>query len=202
MNTAMHLAEQGKKVTIVDLDIVNPYFRTNDARSVLEQRGIRVIAPEFANSNLDMPAVPQEVASVFCDRETTAVFDVGGDEDGAFALGQYKRFFDEEGYGMYMVVNAKRPMMAEDGTLFAMARMIEAASRLKFTGVINNTNLGKLSDTQTLCSGMEQAKKLAQELGVPIAAQSGLPEVLAGLPQEVEGRRLPMRIYIKMPWEI
>lgn len=93
VNYALRCAREGKRVSIVDLDIVNPYFRTNDARKILEEHGIEVIAPEFANSNLDMPTVPGEIMKVFNAPEKTVIFDVGGDGDGAFALGRYREYF-------------------------------------------------------------------------------------------------------------
>ena len=105
LNFAKRKAKEGNKVTIIDLDIVNPYFRTADARTVLEENEIQLIASEFANSNLDMPTVAPEVMSVFCKTDGVVIFDVGGDEDGAYALGQFNRFFDK--YEMYFVVNTK-----------------------------------------------------------------------------------------------
>ncbi|MBQ8301850.1 MAG: P-loop NTPase [Clostridia bacterium] len=86
LNFAMKLKEKGEKVTIVDLDIVNPYFRTNDAREILNKNGIKLIANDFASTNLDMPTVPLNLLSVFDDKESVVIFDVGGDDDGAFAL--------------------------------------------------------------------------------------------------------------------
>jgi len=201
LNFAHKAAGSGKKVTIIDLDTVNPYFRTNDVRERLQKEGIRVIASAFANSNLDMPTVPAETASVFCDPETIAVFDVGGDEDGAFALGQYKQYFENQPYNMYMVVNTKRPMTAGAEDLADMKRVIEAASRLKFTGIANNTNLAKETDGDTLLSDYGVVLELSEKTGIPIVMQCGLPAVIEHLPADITGERFPMEIFIKMPWE-
>ena len=202
LNFAQKAAQAGKKVVIIDLDIVNPYFRTNDVRERLEQAGIRVIAPEFANSNLDMPTVPPDVASVFFDPETVAVFDVGGDEDGAFALGQYRQYFQNQPYRMYLVVNTKRPLTENVLDLEEMRLRIEYASRLQFSGIVNNTNLAKETTQETLLSGHDRILELSQKTGLPVLMQCGLPAVLAGLSDDVVGERFVMEIFIKMPWEL
>lgn len=202
LNFAHKAAAEGKKAAIIDLDTVNPYFRTNDVRKRLEQEGIRVIASEFANSNLDMPTVPAETASVFYEPETVAVFDVGGDEDGAFALGQYKQFFESRPYQMFMVVNTKRPLTAGAEDLAEMKRVIEAASRLRFTGIANNTNLAKETGADTLLSDYGAVLELSKKTGIPIAMQCGLPAVIERLPADIAGERFPMEIFIQMPWEV
>lgn len=202
LNYALKLAGEGKKVTIIDLDIVNPYFRTADAKKILNEHGIELIASEFANSNLDMPTVPQEIKKVFCSKESHVIFDVGGDEDGAYALGQYKDFFENEPYRMVFVVSTKRPMTKTCDELFELAQNIEYASRLKFTDIANNTNLGKLTDENTLLSDYDEIKALSEKMGVPVTMQCGLEKSLSKLPQEFDYLKFPMKIYIKMPWEL
>ena len=105
INYALKLKETFKKVYIVDLDIVNPYFRTNDERKVLEDLGLSVIASPYASSNVDVPSLPADIHRVFADKEAAVVFDVGGDDDGAVALGRYKQFFNEEAPEMLFVIN-------------------------------------------------------------------------------------------------
>ncbi len=202
LNYAINLAKEGKKVTIVDMDIVNPYFRTADARKMLNEYGIEMIASEFANSNLDIPTIPQEAKKVFFDTDRVIVFDVGGDDDGAFALGQFNSFFQKEEYKMTLVVNTKRPLTGEMAELFDMAKRIEFASRLKFTDIANNTNIGKLTDSKTLMSDYSQIVSLSEKLGIPITMQCGLDVALSELGEEFKKDRFPMQIYIKMPWEI
>ena len=201
VNFAIKCANEGKKVSIVDLDIVNPYFRTNDAREILESYGIEVIAPLYANSNLDMPTVPGEIMKVFNNPERVVIFDVGGDEDGAFALGRYLEFFKKEDYRMYLVVNAKRPLTETKEEIFSMAAEIEKASRLKITDVINNTNIGKLTDKNILFSKDEEIKEAAKMLGVELSVYSGTKDTLKDIPPELEEKKLIIDIKIKMPWE-
>ena len=166
LNFAIKQREMGNRVVIVDFDIVNPYFRTNDARGILEEKGIRLIANEYASSNLDMPTVPLNLLSVFDDKDAVIVFDVGGDDDGALALGQYKRYFDVQGYAMHFVVNTKRPLTETAEDLAEIAERIETASRLKFTDIYNNTNLSDKTDSMTIMSGYAEIEKLSQKMKI------------------------------------
>lgn len=201
LNYAIKLAKEGKKVTIIDMDNVNPYFRTADAKKVLSEYDIELICSEFANSNLDMPTVPIEVKRAFCDTERTIIFDVGGDDDGAFILGQFNKDFLAEPYNMTLVVSTKRPLTPTAEELYDMAKRIEYASRLKFTGIANNTNVGRLTDENTLLSDYDEIKRLSQMLDVPVTMQCAIPQALKNIPPELEKDKFPMKIYIKMPWE-
>lgn len=202
LNYAIKLAKEGKKVTIVDMDIVNPYFRTADAKKILKDYDIELIVSEFANSNLDIPTIPQEVKKVFYNTDRTIIFDVGGDDDGAFALGQFHSFFQNEEYKMTLVVNTKRPLTKKCDELYDMALRIEYASRLKFTDIANNTNVGVMTDSKTLLSDFDEIKSLSQKLQIPVSMQCGLTDNLSELPKEFAKDKFPMQIYIKMPWEI
>ncbi len=201
VNYAIKLAKEGKKVTIADMDIVNPYFRTADAKKILEEHGIELIASEFANSNLDMPTVPQELKKVFCDSDRTIIFDVGGDDDGAYVLGQYYAYFIKEDYNMTFVVSTKRPMTETCEDLYTLAKNIEYASRLKFTDIANNTNIGKLTDENTLLSDYHIIEDLSEKMNIPVTRQCGDELALSKLPPEMEKDKFLMNIYIKMPWE-
>ncbi len=201
LNFAMKLREKGKKVIIVDMDTVNPYFRTADARNILKDKGIEMIASEFANTNLDIPTLPQEIKRVFYDKESYVIFDVGGDDDGAYALGQFKNFFSEEEYRMFFVVNTKRPLTGKAEEIYDMARNIERASRLQFTDIANNTNVGGETGSNTLFSDYAELEELSKRMSVPITLQCGTKKALEAIPKEYDDNKFFMKIYIKMPWE-
>ena len=201
INYAIKLADEGKKVTVIDMDNVNPFFRSTDAKAILEQHGIELIASEFVNTNLDMPTVPREAKKVFCDTSRTIIFDVGGDDDGAYILGQFNSYFMQEDYSMTFVVSTKRPLTKTSDELYDMAQRIEYASRLKFTGIANNTNLGTLTDSDTLLSDYGEIQKLSEKMSVPVCMQCGTPKALEKLPAELQKDKFPMKIYIKKPWE-
>ena len=197
----MNQKKLGKKVTIVDFDIVNPYFRTNDAKNVLTENGIKLIANDYASTNLDMPTVPLNILSVF-EEDSVVIFDVGGDDDGALALGQYKQYFDKYGYEMHLVVNTKRPLTESCEDLLEIAQRIEKASRLTFTDIYNNTNLSVLTDEKTLFSDYGEIEKLSQKMGIIIKKNCGIEAALGNVPEKLKDTVFKMNIFIPKPWEI
>lgn len=197
LNFAFKSAQEGNKTVIIDFDVVNPYFRTNDVRAELSEKNIRVMAPVYANTNLDIPALPGEIQSVFGMNDAVRIFDVGGDGDGAFALGQYKRFFDEEDYSMFFVANTRRPLTSTAEGMTEVFDAIETASRLKFTAVINNTNLSELTDEAVIRSGFDEVNRLAQMKGIPVAAVSGVGSAIKNINENV----FEIKTYLKKPWE-
>lgn len=143
VNYALCLAGQGLPVTIADLDIVNPYYRTKDSMAELEAAGVRLISSAFANTNVDVPAIPQQMYAVTEDKSRYAVLDIGGDDRGALALGRYTPAILEEGdYEMLFVANRSRPLTADPASAIEVMREIEKAGGIAFTGLVNNTNLG------------------------------------------------------------
>ena len=157
-------------VTIADLDIVNPYFRTKDSKEVLSAEGIELVVSDFANSNVDFPALPKELYSVFSDSERRVVADIGGDDRGALALGRYAPDIIEHGdYEFLAVVNASRPLTrTPEATLDVLREIESSASGLKFTGLVNNTNLGSETTAKDILSSREYAARTAALVGVPL----------------------------------
>ena len=200
LNLAMNFKKEGKKVSICDLDIVNPYFRTNDARKILEENDIKVISSQYANTNIDIPVLPGEVLSVFADKETYKIFDVGGNDDGAIALGTYYHYISKEPYEMYFVINTLRPMTSTTEEIVEMARNIEYASRLKITSIVNNTNLQSLTTEEDIIKSVKIVDEAAKELGVNVKYISGKKEILDNLPEELIKKRFNLDIYLKMPF--
>ncbi len=155
-----------KSVALIDLDTVNPYFRAADSASLLRSSGVRPITPEFANTNVDIPTLPPEIASVFLSDET-AVFDVGGD-DGAVALGVFEADIKKAGYEMLYVTNMYRPLTETPESALCVMREIEAYSRLRFTGIINNSNLGAETNANTVLASLPYAEELSALAELPI----------------------------------
>lgn len=169
VNWALWLSESGRAVTVADLDIVNPYFRTTDRRRELEARGIRLIASRFANSNLDLPALPAELYTVVEDREGYAVLDVGGDDRGAVALGRYAPFLlAESDYEMLFVVNFCRPLTRTALEALGVLREVEAACGLAATALVNNSNLGRETTANTVLKTVERMQELSQLANLPV----------------------------------
>ena len=169
VNYALHLASEGKKVCIGDLDIVNPYFRTKDSAKELEEAGIDLISPQFANTNVDLPALPAEAYRLVEDKSIYAIMDIGGDDRGAYALGRYTpSILAENNYRMAFVANSYRPLTRTPEDALEVMREIEAACGLPFTCIINNSNLGEETTPETILSSAQYIAELSRLSGLPL----------------------------------
>lgn len=201
VNWALHLRQMGYPVTIADLDIVNPYFRTKDSARELEAAGIRMIASPFANSNVDVPALPGELYAVVDDKSAHAVLDVGGDDRGALALGRYSPAIKEENdYAMLAVLNFSRPLTATPQDAVEVLREVEAAGSLPFTGLINNTNLGAATTPETVLRSVALAEETARLCGLPLVMTTAEESVAAELRGKVENL-FPLHLQEKTNWQ-
>lgn len=168
INYALALKDKGFDVLIIDFDIVNPYYRTKDAESYLNSKGIEVIAPDFANSNIETPTLPPDILKAFDDKSKHIIFDVGGDEDGAVPLGVYNDRFTSDEYNMYFVLNERRMLTGTVRDALEIYENIENASRLKFTGIVNNTHIMQYTDYDTVINGQKLAEEFAQAVQLPL----------------------------------
>jgi cellulose biosynthesis protein BcsQ len=200
INYAKDLAKQGEKVAIVDIDIVNPYFCVRDLKEELEAVGVRVIASSPHFSNAELAVVPAEVISAFNDKSSEIVFDVGGDDAGAVALGQYNRYFREESYDMYFVVNTNRPFTQNSQAAEEYIRAVERSSRLKVTHLISNTNMSYETTVEDILKGDREVLELSRKLNIPykfvVCRRDLVDEVKGKVNAEIYG----IDIYMKPPW--
>ena len=171
VNYALALRAKGLEVSLADLDIVNPYFRSKDSSAVLEEAGVKVIALPFANSSVDLPSLPSSAYSLVQDRSRYAVLDIGGDDRGAYALGRFVPYILEENdYDMFYVVNFYRPLTTDAEQALEVLREIEEACGLAFTGIINNSNLGAETEVGHIVQTQKEAERLCSLTGLPLVA--------------------------------
>ncbi len=189
VNYALHLKKMGYEVTIADLDIVNPYFRTKDSEKELLDAGIPLISSAFANSNVDLPALPQEMYSLVQQKNRYGVMDIGGDDRGAYALGRYTPYIKEENnYEMVFVANFCRPLTRTPEEALEVMREIELAAGLKFTAIVNNSNVGWETTPDDVLATDKKAKMLAQISELPLlmtTAHEGIAEKLSEMVENV-----------------
>lgn len=173
VNYAFWLKAQGHPTVIADLDIVNPYFRTKDSKAELEAAGIELISPQFANSNVDLPALPQQVYGALQRRDRHAVLDVGGDDRGALAMGRYTPFLlEEQDYEMLFVANFFRPLTATAEEALEVMREVEAAAGLACTAIVNNSNLAEATSPEDVLGTLKKAEELSVLSGLPVKMTS------------------------------
>lgn len=186
VNHALALAAAGEAVTVADLDIVNPYFRTLDSANDLEAAGVRLICSRFANSNVDIPSLPPDLYAITDDKSRRVVIDVGGDDSGAMVLGRLApAILAEDSFQMWLVVNRYRPLTPDIPSTVEVMREIEAASGLPFTGIINNSNLGAETTADTVLASAAYAEELSAATGLPLVATTVAEHLYSDLESKI-----------------
>ena len=198
VNLARRLRASNENVAIADIDIVNPYFRTKDSQAELEKAGIRLISSPYAGSNVDLPALPDEVYSITDDRSVTAVVDVGGDDRGALALGRWRDALLQEGdYEMLFVITRFRPLTATPEDAVEVMREIEIASGIPFTAVVNNSNLGDETTARDVLESGAYAANVCAISALPLKMTTVREELYPWLEGEI-GNLFPLRLQEKI----
>ncbi|MHB8064089.1 MAG: hypothetical protein ACYDG2_15925 [Ruminiclostridium sp.] len=202
VNYALKLAEANFKTAIVDFDIINPYFRTADAKDELEKNNIHVILPMYANTNVDIPAIPPEIYSMFQNKEYKVVLDVGGDDLGAKAVSRFKDEIVNDDYEMFFVINPKRIMTDTPEKIIEMIELIEDGANIKVTKLINNSNLLEETTPEIILEGNKIIAEVSEKSGIPIAITAGMEDAMSGLSslQLSNSELLPMSKQIHLPW--
>ena len=196
VNFAVLLKEKGFPVKVADLDIVNPYFRTKDSTDDLKKAGIELVSPAFANTNVDLPALPQEIYGVVGNKNFHAVLDIGGDDRGAYALGRYTpSILEENDYEMIFVANFFRPLTRTPEEALEVMREIEYACKIPFTAIVNNSNLGNDTTAKDIESTFEKAQNLAKISSLPVIFTT-VREDIKGV-NKFAGELLPVKLQEK-----
>ena len=176
------------KMAVADLDIVNPYFRTKDSAAELEAAGIDLIVSDYANSNVDIPALPQSLYRLTDDLSLSAVVDVGGDDRGALALGRIAPALrGEANYEMWAVLNMYRPLTPDVASTIEVLREIEMAGGLPFTGLVNNSNLGAATTAGDILASVGYADAVSEATGLPVVMTTVERRLCGELEGRVEG---------------
>lgn len=203
VNYALHLNRHGEKVGLVDLDIVNPYFRSRALSQWLKEAGIDLVSTRPGLEMADLPALSPRIFSFLQSPDHQVIFDVGGDPVGARVLGRFQPYFQTNPYRLWLVVNPYRPGYEEPERIVDLAREVEAASRLEIAGLIDNSNLGKLTDQKVRTEGAALVQAAATRLEVPVVFRTYTDQAfLTELEQAGAERIFPLNLYMLPPWEV
>ena len=200
VNLALALAAEGASVMLADLDIVNPYFRSRERRSLLEEAGVRLISSSQACSDADVPSLPAELLAILENRDIRGVLDIGGDPVGARVLARFQPKIVQEDYQLIYVLNANRPEVRTAEAAVRYLRGIEATTGLTCTGIVNNTHLCGETTEEEIRKGAALAASVSRETNIPIlchVAEEKFVPALSDLPETV----FPITIKMKKPWE-
>ncbi|MBP5185331.1 MAG: ParA family protein [Lachnospiraceae bacterium] len=211
VNAALNKAKEGKKVILVDLDLVNPYFRSSDYAEMLKEYDVKVIAPVYAHSNVDIPSLPADINGIF-DTDACVILDIGGDDVGATVLGRFTSRIAELDYEMYYVINKYRNLTATADDAVEVLREIEGVSRLKATAIINNSHLKDETTPEVILDSVGFAAEVSEKTGLPVvaftAAREFEGETARGLSLKwaAETKKpipevYPVEVYVKTSWE-
>jgi Mrp family chromosome partitioning ATPase len=208
LNFAFRAAKQGK-TALIDLDIVNPYFRLSERKALVESAGITLVSPHFVSTNVETLSLPAEVSSAFHMDWDTVVFDAGGDAAGATALGRFRDEFlalPEDQWELLNVVNVRRPLSSTADRVYTLMEQLQRRARLPVTGLIHNSNLGREASEEDLFDGYAVVKEVSERSGVPVAYTAGTSGVLepflrAGFDNKYIGSPLEIEIYMHRDWD-
>lgn len=201
VNLAIAMARDGRKVALVDLDIVNPYFRSIERKNELEREGVTIHVTSLAGK-ADTPSLPPGIMSVFSDPDRQTVIDLGGDPGGARVLGYYKPQIDQTPHDFWFLVNRNRPENATVEKAIVYLRQTEATSRQKVTGIINSSHLGRETTAEDILRGDEFAAEIADIIDLPLIYTVAERKFEDELRSQVKGSFFPIDLYMIKPWEL
>ncbi|SCL94082.1 ATP-binding protein [Sporanaerobacter sp. PP17-6a] len=202
VNYAVELAKIKRKVALVDLDVINLYFRSREKSSLLENMGIKVISSSINAPAVDVPAISGEVYAPLEDESYDVVLDLGGDPAGARVLGRYEEFFVDGKYDMFYILNANRQETSTADKAIEYLKRIENMARIKVTALVNNTHMLKSTTVDDLLRGQKVALEVSEKLDIPIKYISVIKNVAALLPKDMKGEIFPMDLYMREEWMV
>ncbi len=201
VNYAVKLKEHYEKVSIADLDIINPYFRSREKKDFFKEIGIKVYDSSIKNTSLDIPSLPAEIMGVIQNQNEKSVIDVGGDPVGARVLARYAEQIKNVEYDMFYVINGNRPETRTVEDTIKYLRMIESTCGLKVTGLINNTHLLKDTTVKDVEFGHELTKKVSWETDIPIRYEAVINNIALKITNiEILEKLFPINLYMREEW--
>jgi hypothetical protein len=217
LNIASSLANTGNNITLIDLDIVNPYFRSSDNLVLLQSLGVSLLGPVHATnaSNLDTPSLQPGIEDAIrqtavntndSDYPTKVILDVGGDPDGARALARFRECISNLSYQMIYVVNFSRPETLTVSSACTNLDDIQRAAGLKVTAVFSNTHLMEFTTVDNIIDGAMQAKELCSQRALPLMGIACSEQLFAATKGSLSKLGLPdIKVYpvtkiVATPW--
>ncbi|MDB8821905.1 ATP-binding protein [Peptostreptococcus anaerobius] len=188
------------RLAISDLDVVNVYFRSRGMKDLLEEKGIHVIASSVDAPTLDIPALSAEIHTPLLNKDYNNIIDLGGDKVGATVIARYRDMINDEDYDMFFVVNANREKTQTAEEVMGYIDEIEAASKLKVTGLINNTHMLKATTIEDLEKGQEVCREVSKARNIPIKFVSCMESLVDQIPEDFEGEIIPLSLMLRDQW--
>jgi len=203
INLALIRANNGEQVTLIDLDVVNPYFRSRDVREDFAKKGITVIAPDGEFKHADLPMLSPRIMGAVQELEQTVILDVGGDPAGCRTLARYVSNIKKRGYKMHLVINTKRPFTSDEKGIIEMLEMLRGASKLEVSEFICNSNLMEYTTQNIIEEGIEIIDRVAKRENITFEKFTVLDKYIDEIPNEIAGKsRITLNYFLSKPWEL
>ena len=203
INLAKIIKDKGNDVSLVDLDVVNPYFRSREVREKFKEDGIEVIAPEGSYSHADLPMLSPRIMGEVQNYDRAVILDVGGDPAGCRTLARYLQNINKRGYEMHYVINTKRPATQDENGIMEMYEMLQNTSKLKITEFVCNTNLMEYTTKETVENGIKIIDGVANKLNIKFEKYLVLENYQDKVPDNILGKkRIVLSYFLNKPWEM
>ncbi len=202
VNLALNGRAQGKSVKITDLDLVNPYFRSREARQPLKDLGVEVILPDPKYMHADLPILTPAVAGLIKAPAELTILDAGGDDVGVTVLAALADVFKGREIQMLQVINPLRPFTENLEGCLTIKKEIEASAKLKVTGLVSNANLIDETTPEIIYSGYDLVSQVSAATGLDIAFITASTKLLPQLDMErFNCPVLPIDRKLAPPWK-
>lgn len=200
VNYAVKLADAGKKVSLADLDVVNPYFRSRECEKLFEEKDIELLGFILKEHGMDLPAVSGNVAKALMDKSREYLIDLGGNSAGARAFASFRKMVNTEECELFFVINANRPETADFAGVMAQLQSIEGTLNMKVTGLINNTHLIWDTSEEDLMRGEKLAREVSEKTGIPIRYTAMKKDLVPKLKEKYSGEIFSVEMYMRKNW--
>ena len=202
LNGALNLAADGLSVTLADLDVVKPYFRSRSARHILHEAGVHLIAPEGENIHADLPIIVPQVRDILRRPRGKTILDVGGDGTGARVLGSLTDVLPTTGIEILVVLNFSRPSTPDVAGAVAMVHEIEALARVQVSGLISNTHMMDDTTPEIVLEGARLAVETGRVLDLPVVAAAIHEDIVASVNRDLPCPAFVLKRIVKPPFEV
>ncbi|MBW6515264.1 MAG: hypothetical protein K0B81_01445 [Candidatus Cloacimonetes bacterium] len=203
INLALKFKELGEDVSLIDMDVVNPYFRSRDVRDDFTNRGVEVISPDGEYGHADLPMISPRIAGAIQNQSKTVILDVGGDPAGCRTLGRFIKNIEQRGYKMHFVVNTLRPFTSNSEEIIDMMKMLETASSLKISEIIANINLMNETTPQMVKNGIEIVEEVAQQKKIKFDTYLVIEDNQELIEDNIYGKKkVVLNYFLRKPWEV
>ncbi|MGD9605302.1 MAG: ATP-binding protein [Bacilli bacterium] len=197
---SLNLAIQKKVSMLVDLDIVNPYFRSRELETLLNEYHVKMISSTLDNAlGSDLPFISSKAFQPFANPQQTAIFDLGGDGVGAKLMRQFTDFVNKDEADLLFCINVYREETDDALKIIKMINQIEGSSGFKVTGLINNSNFLRETTIDDVLNGQAIIEQVAIKTHLPIV-YTGLYEKIDYHQSSLSGEIILLKLYLRKSW--